>query len=131
MSTTISAFDHKAWDDAKLQDYEDFSECVEFCNQVDLGDCSEGEWYYIPDEPLKEGPYVGCRVIYSGSFGNYNAPGASSYTNAEIYDPDESTFDAAKSLWEAYPEYAEEDEDDEWEEIDDEDEHEDDDEDED
>ena len=113
MSTHICAFDHNAWDEAGLQDYGDFSESVEFCNQSEYGDGQlEGDWYYVPDEPLAKGKYAGCRVIYSGDFGNYNAPGASSYTYTNIYDmkdeQDAAAFEKAKAEWEASPEYTEE-----------------------
>ena len=100
------AFDHKKWDALGLQDFEDFSEKITFCNQTDLGDCTKGEWYYIPDEPIN-----GMMVIYSGSFGNENAPGASSYTYADTYDSqdeyDIEMYVKNKKEWEESPEYAE------------------------
>ena len=139
MSEHMSAFDHKQWDEAGLQDFADFSEKVEYCNQSEYGDGQfEGDWYYIPDEPLAAGPHVGCRVIYSGTFGNYNSPGASSYTYANIYDcalgdvvsqAERKEFEKAKAKWESSPEYLESESDDE-DEGEDEDEPEDEDEDE-
>ena len=111
MSEHFTASNHHEWDAAGLQDYSDFSDKITHCNQVECGDVNQGEWYYIPDEPLTKGPHIGCRVIYSGSFGNYNSPGASSYTYANIYecdDDDEMSFLDEQQGWEASPEYDEE-----------------------
>lgn len=119
MSEHISGSDHKAWSEANLEDFGDFADCVEYVNQSEYGDGQlEGEWYYaecdwgnpesagLPDDQ-KRG------VIYWGTFGNYNSPGASHCTYAEIYDDqDEYTKDLAE--WEAKEEYLEsEDEEDE------------------
>lgn len=105
MSQSYNAFDHKSWDAAGLKDYGDFSDMVEYINQRDIGDQLEGEWYYCDDE---------TRTIYSGSFGNYNSPGASSYTNAEVYDEDEiDDYNAEKARLEQCEEYAETDDDEE------------------
>lgn len=112
---TFCALNSKEWDEAGLADYEDFSDKVTFCNQIECGDVTTGEWYYIPDEPRDDG----SRVIYSGTFGNDNSPGASSYTHAEVYAPDElAMFEIAKENWEKSTEYDEdwddEDEDDDY-----------------
>jgi hypothetical protein len=98
MSTSYNAFNHKAWSEAGLKDYGDFAECVEFANQIELGDGTlEGDWYYCDDE---------TRTIYTGTFGNYNSPGASSYTNADVYDEDEQEeYDEEKKRLEAQDEY--------------------------
>lgn len=123
---TICAFNHKEWDDAGLENYEDFSDKIEYVNQREIGDCSEGEWFYIADKPRPDG----SKVIYHGTFGNYNSPGASSYTYAEIFenapcdeediadgaDPNEfcnEAYDDAVDHWESQEEWAEDDEDDE------------------
>lgn len=98
MSTSYNAFDHKAWEAAGLKDFGDFAECVEYVNQFELGDGQlEGDWFYCDDETL---------TIYTGSFGNYNSPGASSYTNADVYEADEKEeYEAEKAKLEAQPEY--------------------------
>jgi hypothetical protein len=110
MPVTINAFNHAAWERRGLKDYADFAECVTFCDQSEYGDGQlEGEWFFIDDEPLPNGN----RVIYFGSFGNDNAPGASAYTNAEVFDgsdPDEmAEFTIRAQEWEGKPEYIEED----------------------
>ena len=129
MSTHLSAFDHKAWAEAHLLNYEDFSDRITECNQKEYGDdCLEGDWFFIPDEAIAEGEYKGCRVIYSGSFGNYNSPGASSYTYADIYEPDEEKdFAVQEAVGNAAPEFADVDDEDDsdWEEDDEEDDDED------
>jgi hypothetical protein len=106
MPVTINAFNHEQWQRHGLKDYADFAEHATFCNQAEYGDGQlEGEWFYIDDEPLPNG----SRVIYFGSFGNDNSPGASAYTNAEVFDggdPDEmAEFTLRAREWEAKPEY--------------------------
>jgi hypothetical protein len=96
-----SAFDHKRWAEAGLKDFGDFAECVEYVNQSEYGDGQlEGEWYYCDDDTL---------TVYSGSFGNYNSPGASSYTTADVYD-DKTEYEEEKARWEGCPEYLDTDE---------------------
>ena len=97
---TFRATDYRDWDDANLLDYGDFADCVTFCLCSEYGDGQEeGEWYYIDTEN---------RTIYYGSFGNYNSPGASDYTYADCYGPDEGEeFAAAVREWESKPEYVE------------------------
>lgn len=101
MPMNYNAFNHKAWAEAGLKDFGDFAECVEYVNQSEYGDGQlEGEWYYCDDE---------TRTIYTGTFGNYNSPGASSYTNADVYDEDEiDDYNAEKAKLEAQDEYSEE-----------------------
>lgn len=101
MSKHYNAFGHKEWDAAGLKDFGDFAEAVEYINQSEYGDGQlEGEWYYCDDD---------TRTIYTGTFGNYNSPGASSYTNADVYDEDEQEeYDAEKKRLEACDEYSEE-----------------------
>ncbi len=108
MSSSYCAFDHRDWDAAGLEDYGDFSDMVEYVNQREDGyDSLRGEWFYIPDEPMPNGD----RVIYWGTFGNYNSPGASSYTHAEVYEVDDEDekrkFDTDVELWHSMPEYLE------------------------
>lgn len=115
MSRTICAFDHKEWKEAGLKDYCEFSYRTTYCNQKTFGDTTEGEWWYADPEKL---------VIYSGSWGNYNSPGADSYTYAEIFD-DPKEFEEAVAAWAEQEEWLsgeeEEDEEDEEEEEDEED----------
>lgn len=95
---SYTASNHKEWEKAGLKDYGDFSDCVEYVNQEDdYCDSLRGEWWYADDETT---------TIYSGTFGNYNSPGASQYTYAEVFcDADE--YKAAVAEWEAKPEYLE------------------------
>ncbi len=115
MSQSYNAFDHKGWGAAGLKDYCDFSDAIEYVNQSEYGDGQlEGAWYYCDDE---------TRTIYCGSFGNYNSPGASSYTYAEVYDEEErEEYEADKRKWESKPEYLDNGEDEEDSEEDEEDE---------
>jgi hypothetical protein len=88
MSFTIKAFNHEEWDSYGLADFAEFSDRI---TEVNVGEDSfsgYGEWYYVPGEPLPSGH----RVIYFGSWGNDNSPGASLYTHATLFvmnDPDE------------------------------------------
>lgn len=108
MSRIFCAFHHREWDAAGLADYSDFSERTQECNQGEDAFSGYGDWYYIPDEPLSEGH----RVIYWGSWGNDNSPGASSYTHAEVYDmgdeDDVAQYDKDVKHWESQPEWLEE-----------------------
>ena len=85
MSTTYRACDHSSWESIGLSDYSDFSDCVSFFNQGEDAFSGYGEWFYTPDTALPDGSFV----IYGGSYGNDNSPGASHYTYAEVYEPDE------------------------------------------
>jgi hypothetical protein len=98
--TSYNAFDHKAWKAAGLLDYEDFADAVEYVNQSEYGDGQlEGGWYYIDNA---------TKTIYYGTFGNDWAPGASSYTFADVYSDDEVVeFSIAALEWEESPEYVE------------------------
>jgi hypothetical protein len=101
MSNYYNASEYAKWEAAGLKDYGDFCECVEYVNQSEYGcDQLEGEWYYCDDETL---------TIYYGTFGNDNSPGASCYTDADVYSEEErADYEAAKAEWEAQPEYTEE-----------------------
>ena len=101
--TTYNAFsDRQAWADLNLMDYGDYADCVEYVNQTWYGnDQLEGEWYYIDYDR---------RMIYAGSFGNYNSPGADSYTHCVVYgeyDEDREDFEADVQELEGSPEYLE------------------------
>jgi len=113
MSISFNAFNHKEWASYNLADYADFSEKISEIRQRDIGDCTEGTWFYIPDEPHTVEDQGTFRVIYHGTWGNYNSPGASSYTNAELYDiedaDDMADFEKHKAELESAPEWLESD----------------------
>lgn len=94
--------DGRNWESLRLLDPGEFMDRVTFCNQEEYGDGQlEGEWWYADDS---------ARVIYYGSFGNYNSPGASSCTWAEVYGAEEEAeYREQVAHWEAQPEYAGED----------------------
>lgn len=105
MAFTVNAFNHAEWQRYGLQDYGAFADQVSECNVGEDAFSGYGEWFYIPDEPLPNND----RVIYFGTWGNDNSPGASSYTHAEIFDTDDPV-DAAKyqkrvKEWESQPEW--------------------------
>lgn len=88
MSFTICAFNHSDWQRYGLADYSDFAEKITEINKGENSFSVYGEWFYIPEQPLPNGDHV----IYFGSWGNDNSPGASQYTHATIFDggdPDE------------------------------------------
>ncbi len=82
MSFTICAFSHAEWQRHGLADYGDFAEKITECNMGEDAFSGYGEWWYVPEEALASGE----RVIYFGSWGNDNSPGASSYTYATLFD---------------------------------------------
>ncbi len=105
MSFTICAFNHAEWQRHGLADFGDFAERI---NEINVGEdafSGHGEWWYAPDEPLPSGH----RVIYFGSWGNDNSPGASMYTHATLFDvsnPDElADFALRVRELEAQPEF--------------------------
>lgn len=106
MSTTIRGFEHALWASHNLAEYGDFSDKTSDCNQRDIGDCTAGNWFYIPDEPVTS-DHGTFRVIYHGSWGNYNSPGADEYTYAELFDVndegDMEEFDQQREEWENAP----------------------------
>jgi hypothetical protein len=112
MSFTINAFNHEAWARHGLADFGDFADQITECNVGEDAFSGYGDWFFVPDEPLPNGD----RVIYFGSWGNDNSPGASMYTHAEIFDgidPEEvAEFTLRVQEWESKPEYVEEDFDD-------------------
>ena len=106
MCFTINAFNHREWARLGLADYGDFADQVAECNVGEDTFSGHGEWFYIPEEALPNND----RVIYFGTWGNDNSPGASSYTHAEIFDMD-NPVDAAEyekrvKEWESQPEWA-------------------------
>jgi hypothetical protein len=110
MSFTRNAFDHAEWEHHGLANFSEFAEMINECNVGE--DCFSGfgEWFFAPDEPMPNGD----RVIYFGSWGNDNSPGASMYTNAEIFDmnnpEDAAVFAERVKHWESQEEYIEEEE---------------------
>ena len=72
MPFTINAFDNVEWKRYGLADYEDFAEQISECNMGEDPSSGYCEWYFVPDEPLPNGD----QVIYFGSWGNDNSPGA-------------------------------------------------------
>jgi len=107
MCFTISAFNHEEWDRHGLQDYGDFADMVTECNVGEDAFSGYGEWFFVPDDPLPNND----RVIYFGTWGNDHCPGASMYTNAEIFnmdDPDDAAeFEKRVKEWENQPEWLE------------------------
>lgn len=98
----VSACNYSQFEQTRsLPDFGEYADCVEYVNQQDCGDYTEGEWYYIPDEPLPDG----YRVIFVGSFGNYNSPGADGFTKAGIYAAGDTLYEKEKAFWESCPEY--------------------------
>ena len=88
MAFTINAFNHTEWQRHGLPDFADFAEKITEINQGEDSFSGYGEWFYIPEQPLPNGDFV----IYHGSWGNDNSPGASTHTHATIFDggdPDE------------------------------------------
>lgn len=111
MPFTINAFNHDEWERHGLADYGDFADQITECNVGEDAFSGFGEWFFVPDEPLPNND----RVIYFGSWGNDNSPGASMYTNAEIFDAldPEQLIEFSKRVdhWESQPEYVETDDD--------------------
>lgn len=107
MCFTVNAFKHREWARHGLADYGTFADQVAECNQGEDAFSGYGEWFFIPDDPLPNND----RVIYFGTWGNDNSPGASSYTNAEIFDMDdpEDAIEYEKRVkeWEGQPEWDE------------------------
>ena len=109
MAFTLNAFNHEEWSRYCLADFGDFADLVTECNMGEDSFSGYGEWFYVPDGVLPNND----RVIYFGSWGNDNCPGASMYTHAEIFDMDnpQDAAQYAKRLkeWESQPEYLGED----------------------
>ena len=105
MPFSICAFNHAEWSRHGLADYGDFADQISECNMGEDDFSGYGEWFFVPDEPLPNNDLV----IYFGSWGNDNCPGASSYTHAELFDgdnPDEvAEFQERVRHWQRQPEY--------------------------
>jgi hypothetical protein len=100
MKATYLATDHTAWEELHLKDYSEYGDCVEYINQRTCGDECSGNWYYADEEN---------NVIYHGSFGNYNSPGADCYTYAIHCDTEEEFLEELKEFKDC-PEWVEEEE---------------------
>lgn len=111
MPFTLSAFDHAEWERHGLADFGDFADMIAECNMGEDSFSGFGEWHFVPGKPLPNGD----KVIYFGTWGNDNSPGASLYTNAEIFDGDNpadlAEFTERVKHWESQPEYVEADDD--------------------
>ena len=102
MPTTYNAYDFASWEAIGLEDFGDFADCVSYFNQAEDAFSGYGDWFYIPDSPLPDGSFV----VYGGSYGNDNSPGASRYTYAEVYEADEEeAYRERIAELEAFPEY--------------------------
>ena len=108
MPFSICAFNHADWERHGLADFGDFADLLTEVNMGEDAFSGYGEWCFIPDDPQPNGD----RVIYFGSWGNDNSPGASMYTHAEIFDGDDpaelAQFAERVKHWESQPEYADE-----------------------
>lgn len=106
MSYTVNAFDHREWEKQGLKDYGDFAEAISERNMGEDNFSGYGDWFYVDEDVT----LCGDRVIYFGSWGNDNSPGASTYTNAELFDTaneeDMAEFRERVAEWENMPEYA-------------------------
>lgn len=114
MSFTVKASDHSEWEKNSLEDFCDFSDKIEYVNQGEDAFSGYGEWHYIPDEPLAPMKDVGEykaneRVVYYGTYGNDNSPGASHYTYGEIFDMDDeedaAEYNRVVARWKEQDEY--------------------------
>lgn len=105
MSRTINAFNYEEWDHLGLADFGDFADQISECNVGEDAFSGFGEWFFVPDDPISSGD----RVIYFGSWGNDNSPGASMYTSAEVFDmadaADAAAFAKRVKEWESQPEH--------------------------
>jgi hypothetical protein len=103
MSFTINAFNHEEWERHGLADFSDFADRITERNVGEDSFSGYGEWFFVPDEPLPNGD----RVVYFGSWGNDNSPGASMYTYAEIFDGHDelAEFTIRVQEWDSKPEY--------------------------
>lgn len=100
---TVCASDYKRWSELRLPYYCNHSEEWSYYNQIDIGDKLEGNWYWVPDKPkLPNGDYV----VIVGTFGNYNSPGHSHWTQAIMFESKLEFLDYVQELKE-YPEYLE------------------------
>lgn len=105
MSFTLNAFNQAEWQRHGLADYCDYCDMISECNVGEDSFSGYGEWFFVPDTPMPNDD----RVIYFGSWGNDNSPGASMYTNAEIFDmtnaDDAAEFAQRVRHWGSQPAY--------------------------
>lgn len=106
--TTLTAHEYAMYKTYGLKDYCEYSDKVTYVNQRDYPDYTEGEWYY--DDEDEYITWLGRnKVIYHGTFGNYNSPGYSHYTYAEVYDMDNADdvkeYEASLLRFSLLPEY--------------------------
>lgn len=106
MAKTVAYDDHAQWEANGLLEYNEYAEFATNVNIRDEGDHSTGIWFYIDVLALNH------IVIYKGTWGRYNSPGATSYTLATMYERTSATdmakFEIEKLELESIPEYAEE-----------------------
>lgn len=106
MSFVLTAFNHAEWSRYNLADFSDFADQITECNVGEDAFSGYGEWYFIPADPLPNND----KVIYSGSWGNDNSPGASSYTHGEIFNMDDiedaAEYEKRLKQWASSPEWA-------------------------
>jgi hypothetical protein len=97
--TTINATSAE-WSALDL-DALDYLDGAEFRNETDSGNGdSEGDWFY-PVGMIPTGEYI----IIFGTHGNDHSPGASHYTYASVYEPNEiPEYNTEVARWEAIPE---------------------------
>lgn len=105
MSFTICAFNNAEWSRFGLAEYGDFTEQISERNMGEDSFCGYGQWFFVPDRPLPSNDLV----IYFGSWGNDNSPGASLHTHAEIFDADDpeeiAEFHVRVHQWQSAPEF--------------------------
>ena len=110
MSLNLTGWNHREWEKLGLEDYGQFCHKSTECNVGEDHYSGYGRWFYIPEKPLANN----TAVVYWGTWGNDNSPGASSYTYAEIFDlsdkEDAQEYKERKEYWEGQPEYVEEEE---------------------
>lgn len=99
-SISVRQDSNEWYDYPELMEFGDYAESVEYINQSEYGDGQlEGEWFYCDDN---------CNIIYFGTFGNYNSPGADSYTTATIFDKTEEglkEYQTMRVMLTSCPEY--------------------------
>lgn len=96
-SNEYYAWDHKEWEAAGLNRIQERHEMTYVNQSPDGYECYRGEWFIADDA---------TRTIVFGTFGNYNSPGASSYTYAQVFDNEEE-YKKELAEWDAKPEYLE------------------------
>lgn len=98
----ISAFDHERWERYGLAEFGTIADMISECNMGEDAFSGFGEWFYIPENPLPNKDMV----IYCGTWGNDHSPGASSYTDAELFDENQKEeYEKRVSYWQLQPEY--------------------------